>query len=275
MSPVTAAALPAYEVPDKTATRIMVAVKQVATLGDDLALVEGGRRIDSSRLDHTLNEWDDAALEEALRAVERLGAGEVVAVTVGPERAEEALRKVLAKGANRAVRVWHDDLVDADAITVARALAGVAVREQPDLIFTGVQSADQAQGATGAALARILGVPHAGVVVALQWDGEGPLVVRRELEDGVQHELALPTPALVTIQTGANMARYATMRMIKEARTKPLVVLDGLAALDSGHFGRVRRIYSPEKVGTGEMLKGNPDEVAGRVLKIVREKMDG
>ena len=108
-------------------------------------------------MDFTLNEWDDCALEEAILAIERAGKGEVVAVTIGPEDADASLLKALAKGATRAVRVWHDDLTGADPMTIARVLAGVAAREQPDLIFTGAQSGDHGHGATGTALARILG----------------------------------------------------------------------------------------------------------------------
>ena len=253
----------------------MVTVKQVGRLGDDVAFADDGRDVDPARLDHEFNEWDDSALEEALRLVERLGGGEVVAVTVGPERADAVLRRVLAKGAERAVRVWHDDLAGADAITIARALAGIARRERPDIILTGAQSADQAQGATGAALARMLDLPHVGVAVALDWDGAGPLVVVRELEDGGHHRVALPTPALVSVQTGANRPRYATMRMIKAARAKPLVVVEGAAALDRGAFGRVRRAY-PLRIGGGaEMLAGDADEVAARVAEIIRQTVGG
>ena len=269
----TPAALPGYDVPDKASFRMMVAVKQVGRLGDDVAIADDGRDVDASRLEYALNEWDDSALEEALRLVERLGGGEVVAVTVGPERADEVLHRVLAKGAQRAVRVWHDDLAGADAITIARALAGIARHERPDVILTGAQSADQAQGATGAALARMLDLPHVGVAVALDWDGAGPLMVVRELEDGGHHRVALPTPALASVQTGANQPRYATIRMIKAARAKPLVFVEGAAALDRGAFGRVRRAYLPQVDRGAEMLAGDADEVAACVDEIIRETL--
>ncbi len=214
LAPVTAPELEGYEIPAKEGVRILVAVKHAAVLGDDYSFTDDGRDVNPDFLDYVLNEWDDAALEEALLAVEKLGGGEVVAVCIGPEAAETSLRKVLAKGAHRGVRVWHDGLAGADPVSIARAIAGVAVQEEPDLILAGAQSSDHAHGATGTALARILGLPHAAVVVGLEWDGGDKLALIRELEGGVRHRLELPCPAVLTIQTGSNTPRYATMRMI-------------------------------------------------------------
>jgi electron transfer flavoprotein alpha/beta subunit len=222
-------------------------------------------------LEYLLNEWDDAALEEALLIVERLGGGEVVAVAVGPQDAEVSLRKALAKGAGRAVRVWDDALTGADPLSIARALAGVAVQEQPDLILTGVQSGDHAHGATGIALARILGLPHAAVVVELDWDGGPALEATRELEGGVRHRIEVPAPAVLTVQTGINTPRYATMRMIKLAKKKPLVVLDGAPVLDGSGGYVVRRMYTPVQT-KAEMLGGSVEEIAAAIAGIIRDK---
>ncbi len=270
LAPIEPPQLEGYEVPKKTGARILVAVKHAAVLGDDFHFTSDNRDIQQADLDHVLNEWDDAALEEALLLIEKQGGGEVVAVTIGPEDADTSLRKVLAKGADRAVRVWHDDLIAADPLTVARAIAGVAVLEQPDLILTGVQSSDHANGATGAALARILGMPQAAVAVGLEWDGTNKLSVTRELEGGVRHKLELPSPAVVTIQTGINTPRYATMRMIKQAKKKPLEVVDGAAVIDGGGGYRVRRMYVPEQT-KAEMLSGNSDDIASFIANLIRE----
>lgn len=260
-----------YEPPAKETLRILVAVKHVAVLGDEYAFTADGRDIEPAFVEHQLNEWDDAALEEALQLVEKAGGGEVVAVCIGPEAAEASLRKVLAKGADRAVRVWHEGLGAADPLTIARGIAGVATKERPDLILAGAQSSDQAHGATGTALARILGLPHAAVIVGLQWTGDGRVAVTRELEGGVRHRFALPTPALLTVQTGGGVPRYATMRMIKQAKTKPLIVLDGSALLDDGGGYSVRRMYKPAKE-KAKMLEGGPDEIAAFVIKIIRQR---
>jgi electron transfer flavoprotein alpha/beta subunit len=246
-------------------------VKHAAVLGDEHAFTDDGRDVQPEYLEHTLNEWDDAALEEALQTIEKVGSGEVVAVAIGPEDADASLRKVLAKGAHRAVRVWDDSLAAADPVTIARAIAGVAEREEPDLIFSGVQSSDQAHGATGTALARILGLPHAAVAIGLEWDGSSKLIVARELEGGTRHTFELPSPAVISIQTGINVPRYATMRMIKQAKKKPLVALDGSSVLDGTGGYVVRRMYIPEQI-KAEMLGGSAAEIAEFIAGLVREK---
>ena len=270
--PVTAAELPAYDVPAKEGPRILVAVKHVGELGEEFAIAEDGLSIAAEHFEYALNEWDDAALEQALLLSEAIGSGEVVAVTVGPEDAEDTLRKVLAKGAHRAVRVWDDSLAAADPVTVARALAGVARQEEADLILTGVQSSDHAQGATGTAMARILDLPHAAVVLEAEWDGGAKLSATRELEGGVRHKFELPAPALLTIQTGGHRPRYATMRMIKQAKQKTIDVLDGASVGLDQAGARLRRLSVPVKSGQAEMLEGGAAEVAKAIAEIVRKK---
>ena len=271
LAPLTPAQLPEYEVPAKDSLRILVAIKHAAVLSDEHEFTADGRDIQVEYLDHELNEWDDAALEEALRIVEKAGDGEVVAVCVGPESAEASLRKVLAKGAQRAVRVWHEGLFAADPLVVARGIAGVATKEQPDLLLTGVQSSDHAHGATGAALARILGLPHAAVVVALHWTGDGSVEVTRELEGGVRHSLSLQVPALLSIQTGGNTPRYATMRMIKKAKKIRIDNLDAESMLEGGGGYRVRRMYTPVQE-SAKMIEGSPEDIARFVADVIREK---
>lgn len=271
LKPVTPATFTAYEAPPKSARRILVTVKHVAKLGDEYGFTEDGCDVRREFMEFGLNEWDDAALEEALRCVEKLGAGEVVAVSVGDEDADASLLKALAKGAHRAVRIWDPALSNADPITISRAIAGIAKAEDPDLIFTGVQSGDQAHGATGTALARILDLPHAAVVVGFEWDGSGPLKLTRELEGGLRHSFDLKAPAVVAIQTGINTPRFATMKMVKQAKQKPLVVVDGAGVVDGSGGYLVRRMYIPEQT-KAEMLKGTPAEVAKFIANLIREK---
>ncbi len=260
-----------YTAPPKDGPRILVTVKHVAKLGDEHGFTPDGRDVRREFMEFSLNEWDDAALEEALRCVERIGKGEVVAVSVGNADADVSLLKALAKGAHRAVRIWDPSLTNADPIAVARALAGVAALESCDLILCGVQSSDQAHGATGTAIARILDVPHAAVIVEMEWDGENKVTLARELEGGMRHNIELATPAVVSIQTGINTPRFATMKMIKQAKQKPLVVVDGADVSDGSGGYVVRRMYVPEQT-KAEMLKGTPQEVAQFIANLVREK---
>ena len=271
-APVSAATLPPYEVPEKDGPRVLVAVKRVGELNPEFAIDEDANTIADEHFEHELNEWDEAALEEALLLTEGLGAGEVVAVTIGPEDAEDTLRRALAKGAHRGVRVWHESLRDADPVTIARVLAGVAAQESPDMVLTGAQSADLGHGATGSALARILDLPHAAVVLGIEWDGAGAMTVTRELEGGMRQQFSLPAPALLTVQTGGNTPRYATMRMIKQARKKPIAVVDGAGVGLDQAGAVVLRLYEPPKSGRAAMIEGDAAAVAKAIANIIRDK---
>lgn len=274
IQPVQPAVFPGYVAPAKTGRRFLVAVKHVARLGDEIAFEPDGRHIRSELLEYQLNEFDDTALEQALRTAESLGGCEVVVVTVGSPEAEATIRKALAKGAHRAVRVWADSLADADPIMIARMLAGVALAERPDLVFCGVQSSDQANGATGSALAALLGLPCAAVAVETHWDGSEWLEVTRELEGGLRHRVAIGVPAVLTIQSGANVPRYATMRMVKEAKAKPIAEIDAAAEATAFEAANLSALQLPS-VTRATMLAGNPDELAEQILGLIQSKIGG
>jgi electron transfer flavoprotein beta subunit len=250
--------------------KIVVCVKQVGALGDEVEFTDDERDVDPDYLDYALNEWDSYATEEALRLRDAAGDGEVVAVTVGDEDAEDAMRRALAMGADRGVRIWSDELAGADPITVARALADVVRSESPDLVLTGVQSSDAVQAATGTALAELLDLPRVAVVTKLEV-GNGTATVHRELEGGLVDVVEVDTPAVLTIQTGINEPRYATLRAIKQAEQKEIEVRE------PGDLGtpssRVRRMFVPPKGEGAEMLDGDASAVAQRIKEIVEERM--
>jgi electron transfer flavoprotein beta subunit len=252
--------------------KIVVAVKQVGALGDEVEFTEDEQDVDPGFLDYALNEWDSYATEEALQLRERAGDGEVVIVTCGDEDSEDAVRRALAMGADRAIRVWSEELRGADPITVARVLAPVVEAESPDLVLTGVQSSDAVQAATGTALAELLSLPRVAVVTKLSWEGAGAAAtVHRELEGGLVDVVEVDTPALLTIQTGINEPRYATLRAIKQAEQKEIDVRE------PGDLGepayRVRRMFVPPKGEGAEMLNGSPEAIAGRIADIVKERL--
>jgi electron transfer flavoprotein beta subunit len=192
----------------------------------------------------------------------------VVVVSVGPEDAEEALRRCLAMGADRGIRVEAQERLD--PIQVARALAEVAGAESADLVFTGVQSADSVQAATGTALAELLGLPRVAVVTNIEL-ADGKATVNRELEGGLVDVVEVDTPALLTIQTGINEPRYATLRAIKQAEEKEIEVRQPTDLGEPAY--RVRRMLVPPKGEGAEMLNGSPAEVAQRIKEIVVERM--
>jgi electron transfer flavoprotein beta subunit len=259
--------------------KILVAVKQVAALDEDFEIRDDGRDVNEDFLIRDLNEWDDFSLEEAVKIKEASAeAVEVVAVTVASDTADEALRKCLAKGADRAIRVWDESVEGSDPVAIARILAAVARAESADLVFAGVQSSDHSFASTGIATAAFLAWPHAAVVSALNFSpGAKSALLRRELEGGLLHEVEIGCPAVLTIQLGINTPRYASLRSIKQAAAKPIEVKSpadlGLSPTDVGEAGshsRVRRMYIPDK-GRAELIVGDAAQQAQRLAQIIRE----
>jgi electron transfer flavoprotein beta subunit len=250
--------------------KIVVCVKQVAVLGDEVEFTPDERDVDPDYLDFALNEWDTYATEEALRIKEARGDGEVVVVCVGNEDAEDAMRRALAMGADRGIRIEGEDLPAGDPITTAKALAAVVSREGADLVFCGVQSSDAVQGATGVALAELLGLPRVAVCKKLELS-DGRAVVHRELEGGLIDVMEVDTPALLTIQTGINEPRYATLRAIKQAEQQEIEVVEPGDL--GGPAARVRRMFVPPRGEGAEMLGKDAAEVANRIKTLIEEKL--
>ncbi len=250
--------------------KVVVVAKQVATLGDEVEFTPDGRDVDPDYLERDLNEWDVYATEEALQLVEASGDGEVVVVSAGPEEAEEAMRRCLAMGAHRGMRV--ELAPGTDPLGVASALAVAIEPEEPDLVLAGVQSSDSVQAATGTMLAELLAMARVAVVKHVELaPGATSAVVHRELEGGLLDVVEVELPALLTIQTGINTPRYATLRAIKQAREKPISVLEAPEGLAS--CSHVRRMFSPSRGEGAEMLGTDPAIVATRILELVRGRL--
>jgi electron transfer flavoprotein beta subunit len=244
--------------------KILVAIKQVPERDAQVRVASDGKWIDESDLNYTINEPDAYALEEALQWKEKNG-GEVVVVCAGPERVTSTLREALAKGADRAIHIEADDLGERDTLGIAQILADAMKTESPDLILTGLQSDDLGLGQTGVVLAELLGMPHATIIMQVEVAGGG-LKVKRELEDGWFQYVEMPLPALLTIQSGGNKLRYATLMGIKKAKTKETKTLQS-AAISSSPAITLERVYLPEKQKKTEMLTGTPAEVAAKLVE--------
>ena len=219
--------------------KILVAIKQVPERDAQISIAADGRWIDESDLNYTINEPDAYALEEALQLKEKNG-GEVVVICAGPGRVTSTLREALAKGADRAIYIEADDLGKRDTLGIAQILAEVAKTESPDLILTGLQSDDLGLGQTGVVLAELLGIPHATIIMQVEKTATG-LRVKRELEDGWFQHVEMPLPALLTIQSGGNKLRYATLMGIKKAKTKETKTVQAGAAASPAHRNSRRR----------------------------------
>jgi electron transfer flavoprotein beta subunit len=243
--------------------KILVAVKQVPERDAQVHVAADGRWIDEGDLSYTINEPDAYALEEALQLKEKHG-GEVVVVCAGPERVTSTLREALAKGADRAIHIESDDLGERDTLGVAKMLADAVKGESPDLILTGLQSDDLGLGQTGVVMAELMGIPHATLIMHVEKTDTG-LKVKRELEDGWFQHVEMPLPALLTIQSGGNKLRYATLMGIKKAKTKETKTVAAEAA--GAKAVSLEKVYLPEKQKKTEMLTGTPAEIAARLVE--------
>jgi electron transfer flavoprotein beta subunit len=247
--------------------KIVVCIKQVGSLGDDIEFTSDCSDVDQQVLEMALNEWDSAAVEEALQIKEKLVASaEVVAVTVGAHGVEPALYQYLAMGVDRAIRV--DGVERQDPIAIAGALADVIRQEQPDLILCGVQSSDWAQAATGSALAGFLDVPVVALARKLDLDCAAKrAVVTRELDGGRLDVVQTSIPAVITVQTGINSPRYATLRAIKQAQRRPPEVATANELPSFG--GCIRQMFVPQRRGGAQMLGADAAEVAAKVHALI------
>ncbi|MGB7266360.1 MAG: electron transfer flavoprotein subunit beta/FixA family protein [Terracidiphilus sp.] len=246
--------------------KIVVAIKQVPERDAPVRIAANAKEIEERELQWAMNEPDAYALEEALQLKEKNG-GEVVVVNAGPERVGATIREALAKGADRAIQVLCDDLGARDALGVARLLAGAIKPENPDLVLTGLQSEDLGYGQTGVIVAELLGMPHATLILHVEKTDAG-LKVKRELEEGWFQQIELPLPALLTMQSGGNKLRYATLMGIKRAKTKEQrIVTAAELGVDATPMVVLEHIAMPKKQKTTQMLPGSAKEAAAALVE--------
>ena len=252
--------------------KILVCMKQVPQKDAPPKLNESGTWIRED-VSYEVNEPDAYALEEALRQKEKHG-GEVVVITAGPVRSQQVLREALAKGADRAIHLEDEKFVGIDGFNTAKAFAAAIKDEQFDLIFTGLQSDDYGYAQTGVILAQILNWPHATIIMQIEKKDAG-IRVKRELESGYFQFVEMPLPAVLTIQSGINKLRYATLIGIKQAKTKPLrkVAFADVQSALGPNLQTIQRLYIPEKSKKTELLDGSPGEVAKKLVDKLRNEI--
>jgi electron transfer flavoprotein beta subunit len=254
--------------------KIAVCIKQVVTREWQLRVAESGTWIRDADASFELNEPDAYALEEALRLKEKHG-GEVVVCSAGPARASQVIREALARGADRAIHVESDALATADAFAVAGAIADAIRDEAFDLVLTGLQSDDQGFGQVGVVLAETLGMPHATIIMEVQVTGDpasgsGALRVKRELEGGWFQWLGLPLPALLTIQSGINQLRYATLKGIMAAKKKEIRKVTPASIAKPTQI--IQRIAFPQKAKKTDMISGAAADAATTLVTKLRDE---
>lgn len=246
--------------------KIIVAIKQVPDRDAPVHIDSSSNWINESDLQFAMNEADAHALEEALQLKEKLG-GEVVALSAGPERVATTLREALAKGADRAIHILSDDLATRDALGVAQLLTAAIKPENPDLVLTGLQSEDLGYGQTGVILAELLGLPHSTLILHIEKTDAG-IEVKRELEEGWFQTIQLPTPAVLTIQSGGNKLRYATLMGIKRAKTKELRQLAATDLVPAiAPVVVLERIVLPQKKKSAQLIGGAPKQAVAELVE--------
>jgi electron transfer flavoprotein beta subunit len=257
---------------------IIVCVKHVPETAEaELKIDASGKAIDRTGLVFDINEWDDYALEEAVRIKEKQG-GSVTAMTIGADDSDTTLRKCLARGADKAIRLTDPKFNDSDGYAIAKILHSVIKTLHYDLILTGMQAGDDGQAAVGPILAEMLGIPHATMVKKIEL-ATGTARVNRELEGGLEEQVEVKMPALLSVQTGINEPRYVSIMGIRKAMQKEIRVMGltdtGLTENDVGPAGswvKPGKMYVPPVEKQAEFIKGSPDEIATKITEILRSK---
>jgi electron transfer flavoprotein beta subunit len=247
--------------------KIAVCIKQVPTREWHPRLNDAGTWIRDQDASFEMNEPDAYALEEALRLKEKHG-GEVVVCSGGPTRVAQVIREALARGADRAIHVEDEGLASADAFVTSDALAGAMKDETFDLILTGLQSDDQGLAQVGVILAEKLGLPHATIIMEVQAEGQR-LRVKRELEGGWFQWVEMPLPAVITIQSGINQLRYATLKGIMAAKKKDIRKAAAPAA--PAPRQKIVSLYIPERAKKTQIIGGSAAEAAKELVRRLRE----
>ncbi len=246
--------------------KIIVAIKQVPERDAQVRIDTAGKWIEESDIQYALNESDAYALEEALQLKEK-HTGEVIVISAGPERVGTTIREALAKGADRAIHIECNDLGKRDALGVARLLAEAVKPENPDLVLTGLQSDDLGLGQTGVIIAELLGLPHASLILHVEKTDSG-LTVKRELEGGWFQNIELPLPAVLTIQSGGNKLRYATLMGIKRAKTKEMRrVTAAEVGSEAASVVVLEGVALPQKQRSTQILPGTAKEAAAALVE--------
>jgi len=257
---------------------VVVCVKHVPETAEaELKIDSSGKAIEKAGLVFDINEWDDYALEEAIRIKEKQG-GTVTAITIGPQDSDSTLRKCLARGADTAIRLTDLKFNGSDGYAIAKILHSVIKNLHFDLVLTGMQAGDDGSAMVGPILAETLGVPHATMVKKIELATD-TAKINRELEGGLEENLEIKLPALLTIQTGINEPRYVSIMGIRKAMQKEIKVMTladtGLSETDVGEAGswtKTEKLYVPPVEKQAEFLKGSPDEIAAKISEILKSR---
>jgi len=251
--------------------KILVCIKQVPDMESKFKIDAAGTWYDNADLAWRLNEYDEYAVEQAVRLKEQLGEGDITVLSIGPDKVKEALKKALAMGCDRGVQVSDEAVSGKEPYQIASIVAAFAGDKNFDVIFTGMQSQDRGSGQVGVLLAEMLGMPSVTTVVDFNYEG-GSVTAKRELEGGIKALVKVSTPALFTCQLGLNTPRYPTLPNIMKAKKKELLSIPVGDLLKVEPRQQTAALYFPEKKGGGLVLEGEVGDLADQLVRILKEK---
>ena len=251
--------------------KIAILIKQVPGSESSLPLNSDQDWIEESAVTYVMNPPDNYALEEALLIREKLGKGEVVVISMGPDRAQKVIREGLAKGADRGIHLKEIDPIEKDPLSIAKTLTSVLNEENFDLILTGLQSDDTGMGQTGVLIGEMLGVSTATLVVETSIENDGYIKIKRELESGWFQWIKLPLPASISIQSGLNSPRYPSLKGIMGAKKKDIKIVHYEPNHDSSQT--IKNIFVSQTSKQTEVIEYDADKAVDRIIDILKSEI--
>lgn len=248
---------------------ILICIKQVPDMESKFKVNSDGTWYDRADLAWRMNEYDEYAVEQAVRLKEQVGDADLTVLCVGPDQVKETMKKALAMGCDRGVHIADNDSCMREPFAIAKMIADFARDKQFDIIFTGMQSQDRGSAQVGVMIAELLNMNAVTTIVEFAFNA-GTVNVKRELEGGSKALVTVTTPVVLTCQLGLNTPRYPTLPNIMKAKKKELLTIT--AAPDEGGRQKTTAFYFPERKGSGLVLEGEPAELADKLIQLLKEK---
>jgi len=251
--------------------KILVCIKQVPDMESKFKVAAAGTWYDNQDLAWRMNEYDEYAVEQAVRLKEQVGDADLTVLSIGSDKVKETMKKALAMGCDRGAHIADDAVWNKEPFQVAGIIAEYARDKGFDVIFTGMQSQDRGSGQVGVLVAEMLDMPSVSTIVDFGYEA-GTIVAKRELEGGIKARVKVQAPAVVTCQLGLNTPRYPTLPNIMKAKKKELLSIPVQELLKVNARMETAQMFFPEKKGGGLVLEGEAGELADRLISILKDK---
>ncbi|MEM4097911.1 MAG: electron transfer flavoprotein subunit beta/FixA family protein [Candidatus Micrarchaeaceae archaeon] len=251
---------------------ILVCVKQVPDIESRFKVDTLNKWYDQNDLIYTINEYDNYAAEEAVRLKEKIKGSTLTVLSIGPERVKDVIMKVMAMGADKGIHILNENEYKLDSYQKANIIAEYIKRNNFDIIFTGLQSQDKSSTQVGPMIAEILEINCVTAVTSLEFSDNSKFIVKRELEGGLKAKIKVSIPVVLTCQSGLNIPRYVSLLNIRKAKTKEFLTFKTEDFLEEKRLIDTTNVFKPEKISNGVVLEGKSDEIADKLISILKEK---